>query len=57
MHNFALILGNLPNLLAIEEGSAILRELHEAALKDDDGAALARAIRSISRRTGLPLAA
>ncbi|MGZ8310463.1 MAG: indolepyruvate oxidoreductase subunit beta family protein [Allosphingosinicella sp.] len=57
LHNFGLILANLAQLVGIEEGPAILRDLHEAALKDDEGLALGRAMRSIGRRTGLGLAA
>jgi len=57
LRNFALILGLLPQLVGRADGPEVLRELHEAALKDDEGSALGRAIRTFGRRAGLPLAA
>lgn len=56
LHNFALILAALPDLVGREDGPVILRELHEAALKDDDGTALGRTMRALGRRTGVALA-
>ncbi|MFN3388615.1 MAG: indolepyruvate oxidoreductase subunit beta family protein [Allosphingosinicella sp.] len=57
LRSFALILAAVPQLQGRGDAAALVAELHEAALKDDEGAALGRAMRAIGRRTGIPLAA
>lgn len=56
-HNFAVILANLPQLVGEEQGPTILRELHDAALRDDEGLALGRAMQSIRWRTSVTIGA
>jgi indolepyruvate ferredoxin oxidoreductase beta subunit len=57
LRNFSAILAMIPRLIETGEAPRLLAELHEAALKDDEGIALARAIRSQERQTGLAIGA
>ena len=44
LHNFATIMRILPALAERRDGADAVRALREAALKDDDGRALAKAV-------------
>ncbi len=56
MHNFAAIMRLLPELASRSDGAAAVRALCEAALKDDEGRTLARAI-AAAKTTETPIAA
>lgn len=49
MHNFATIMRALPALVNRPRSAAIVRTLREAALKDDEGRALARALAELGQ--------
>ncbi len=57
LRNFSTILTLVPRLAEAGEPARRVAELHEAALKDDEGIALGRAIRAQERQTGLPIGA
>ena len=56
LHNFATIMRRLPDLVQRPDSSAIVQALREAALKDDDGRALARAIVDLGQPPALQAA-
>jgi len=53
LHNFATIMRSLPDILQRPHSSAIVQALREAALKDDEGRALARAIVDLGQPAAL----
>ena len=57
LRNFGSILAMVPRLIESGEAPRLLAELHDAALADDEGIALSRAIRRLERQTGLPIGA
>jgi indolepyruvate ferredoxin oxidoreductase, beta subunit len=55
--SFGTIMSLLPRLQGAPDAASQVAALHEAALQDDEGLELGRAIRTIERRTGATLAA
>jgi indolepyruvate ferredoxin oxidoreductase beta subunit len=55
LRNFSTILALIPRLVEAGAAAGRLKALHEAALKDDEGIALGRAIRAQERQTGLAI--
>jgi indolepyruvate ferredoxin oxidoreductase beta subunit len=53
LHNFATIMRSLPNLVRRPGAATIVRTLREAALKDDEGRALARAVAELDQPASL----
>ena len=53
LHNFATIMRSLPDLVQRPHSPAIVKALREAALKDDEGRALARAIVDLGQPAAL----
>ena len=49
--NFSLIVGKLPGLVGRPDAAAIVAGWHEAALEDDEGSKLRRAVRTVERQT------
>ena len=53
LHNFATIMRSLPDVVQRAGSAAIVRTLREAALKDDEGRALARAVADLDQPASL----